>query len=81
MNQFPNLNGKNKKVFIVAEISANHQQDFNKAVELIKKVKECGVDAVKFQTYTPDTLTIDADSKYFNIKHPKVEFIWDGGFS
>ena len=60
--------------FIVAEISANHGQDFNRAVMLIKKAKECGVDAVKFQTYTPDTMTIDVDNKYFRIKHPK----WGG---
>ncbi len=59
---------------IVAEISANHGQDFKKAVDLIKKAKECGADAVKFQTYTPDTLTINADNKYFRIKHPK----WGG---
>ncbi|MCM8831841.1 MAG: pseudaminic acid synthase [Candidatus Omnitrophica bacterium] len=62
------------KTFIVAEISANHGQDFNRAVTLIKKAKECGVGAVKFQCYTPDTLTIDCDNKYFQIKHPK----WGG---
>ena len=43
-----------QKVFIVAEISANHCQDFNKAVALIKKAKAAGADAVKFQTYRPD---------------------------
>ena len=41
---------------------------------MIKKAKECGVDAVKFQAYTPDTLTINADNKYFRIKHPQ----WGG---
>ncbi len=60
--------------FIIAEISANHGQDFNRAVNLIKKAKECGADAVKFQVYTPDTLTIDVNNKYFKIKHPK----WGG---
>ena len=60
--------------FIIAEISANHGQDFNRAVELIKKAKEAGADAVKFQTYTPDTLTIDVNNKYFRIKHLK----WGG---
>ncbi|MDD5063433.1 MAG: pseudaminic acid synthase [Phycisphaerae bacterium] len=59
-----------KETFIVAEISANHGQNFNRAVALIKKAKECGADAVKFQAYTPDTLTIKADNKYFQIKHP-----------
>lgn len=61
-------------VFIVAEISANHGQKFNRAVALIRRVKECGADAVKFQTYTPDTLTIDSDNKCFKVKHPK----WGG---
>lgn len=66
--------GKNCPVFIIAEISANHAQSFNQAVTLIKKAKECGADAVKFQTYTPDTVTIDIDNKYFRVKHPK----WGG---
>lgn len=66
--------GENYPVFIVAEISANHGQNFKRAVSLIKKAKECGADAVKFQAYTPDTMTIDIDNKYFRIKHPK----WGG---
>lgn len=61
-------------VFIVAEISANHGGDFKQAVALIKKAKQCNADAVKFQTYTPETLTINADNKYFRIKHPE----WGG---
>ena len=65
---------KLKNCFIVAEISANHGQNFNRAVALIKKAKECGADAVKFQCYTPDSLTINCDNKYFRIKHPK----WGG---
>jgi len=60
--------------FIVAEVSANHGQNFNRAAALIRKAKECGADAVKFQAYTPDTLTIDCSNKYFRIKHPK----WGG---
>ncbi len=63
-----------KKCFIIAEISANHGQDFKRAVLLIKKAKECGADAVKFQAYTPDTLTINANSRYFKINHPR----WGG---
>ena len=66
--------GKEHSVFIVAEISSNHGQDFNQAAALIKKAKECGADAVKFQTCTPDTLTINVDNKYFKIKHPE----WGG---
>jgi pseudaminic acid synthase len=64
----------NKNVFIVAEVSANHGQNFARAVAMIRKAQECGADAVKFQAYTPDTLTINADNKYFQIKHPK----WGG---
>jgi pseudaminic acid synthase len=58
-------------VFVVAEVSANHGQNFNRAVALIKKAKECGADAVKFQAYTPDTLTINIGNKHFRIKHPQ----------
>ena len=61
-------------VFVIAEVSANHGQDFNRAVDMIKAAKECGADAVKFQAYTPDAMTINADNKYFQIKHPQ----WGG---
>lgn len=54
---------------MVAEISANHGQDFNRAIALIKEAKKCKADAVKFQVYTPDSITVDADNKYFRIKH------------
>ena len=66
--------GQNCPVFTIAEVSANHGQDFDRAVELVRKAKECGADAVKFQAYTPDTLTINADNKYFRIEHPQ----WGG---
>ena len=61
---------RRKNCFIVAEISANHGKSFNRAVALIKDAKKCGADAVKFQAYTPDTITIDVNNKYFRIKHP-----------
>lgn len=64
----------NKRSFIIAEISANHGQDFNKAVRMVRIAKQCGADAVKFQCYTPDTITIDANNKYFRVKHAK----WGG---
>ncbi len=67
-------NKKDKKVFIIAEISANHGQRFDRAVELIRSAKSCGADAVKFQAYTPDTMTIDCDNEYFQVEHPK----WGG---
>lgn len=60
-----------KRAFVVAEISANHNQNLNRAIAMIKKAKECGADAVKFQCYTPDTITIDCDNKHFMIDHHK----------
>jgi len=60
--------------YIIAEMSANHNQDFNQAVEIIKAAKEAGADAIKLQTYTPDTITIDCDNDYFKIKGT----IWEG---
>ncbi len=65
----------NKRVFIVAELSANHRQDINIAKETIYAMKESGADAVKLQTYTPDTITIDCDNEYFRIKQGTL---WDG---
>ena len=55
-------------VYIIAEMSANHHQQFDMAVDLIKEAKIAGADAIKLQTYTPDTMTIDCDQKYFKIK-------------
>lgn len=66
---------RDSSVFIVAELSANHQQKFELAVETIKAVKDAGADAVKLQTYTPDTITLNSDSEYFRIKH---DTLWDG---
>lgn len=53
--------------YIIAEISANHNHDIEVALELIAIAAEAGADAVKIQTYTPDTLTIDCDNEYFSI--------------
>lgn len=66
---------ENSPVFIVAELSANHNQDFDLAVKTIKAMKEAGADAIKLQTYTPDTMTIDCDNKYFKINQGTI---WDG---
>jgi pseudaminic acid synthase len=67
--------GKNHPVFIIAELSANHLKNFDLAVKTIKAMKEAGADAVKLQTYTPDTITIDCDNEYFQIKQGTL---WDG---
>ena len=50
--------GPGHSVYIVAEISANHGQKFEQAVEIIHAARKAGADAVKLQTYTPDTMTI-----------------------
>ena len=67
--------GENEKTFIVAEVSANHLQDYNRAEEIIRAAAEAGADAVKLQTYTPDTITLDCDNEYFQITQGTI---WDG---
>ena len=67
--------GTDKGVFIVAELSANHGHKLQTAKDTIKAIKEAGADAVKLQTYTPDTITLDCDNEYFQIKQ---QTIWDG---
>lgn len=62
-------------VYIIAEMSANHHHSFEKAVEILKAAKACGADAVKLQTYTPDTLTIDCHNEYFQIGQGTI---WEG---
>ncbi len=62
-------------VFVVAELSANHNQDYGRALEIIHAAKEAGADAVKLQTYTADSITIDCDSPCFQIQEGTI---WDG---
>ena len=65
------------KVFIIAELSANHNGDINIALESVRAAKRTGADAVKIQTYTPDTLTINCKNNYFKINHGTA---WDGEY-
>jgi len=67
--------GDNSSTFIVAEISANHNGSFERAAELIREAKKAGVDAVKLQTYTADTITIDCNNEFFQINKGTL---WDG---
>ena len=61
------LIGPGQPTYIVAEMSANHNQAFEQAVQIIQAAHEAGADAVKLQTYTPATLTIDCNNKYFRV--------------
>jgi pseudaminic acid synthase len=67
----------NNKCFIIAELSANHGGDIEIAKETIRAAKRAGADAIKLQTYTADTITIDAPTPYFKINQGTA---WDGQF-
>ena len=63
--------------FIIAELSANHGGDINIAKETIRAAKRVGADAIKLQTYTADTITLDVRNKYFKIDKGTA---WDGQY-
>ena len=76
MKQYQDIVSKiNRQVFIIAEISANHNQNIDYAKELIVAAKESGANAVKFQFYNADSLTVNANNEYFQIKNGGL---WDG---
>ncbi|MGM0695003.1 MAG: pseudaminic acid synthase [Pseudomonadota bacterium] len=66
--------GKGHAPYIIAELSANHNGSIERALETIKSAHECGADAIKIQTYTADTMTIDCDREDFQIHG----CLWDG---
>ncbi|MBI5728758.1 MAG: pseudaminic acid synthase [Candidatus Magasanikbacteria bacterium] len=70
--------GANQPCFIVAEMSANHEQNFEKAVAIVKAAALAGVDAIKLQTYTPDTMTIDLRKKWFFVGGKDNPDSWQG---
>ncbi|MBE9048668.1 pseudaminic acid synthase [Pleurocapsales cyanobacterium LEGE 10410] len=63
------------RAFIIAELSANHGHDKSIAIETVRAAKKAGADAIKLQTYRPDTITIDCDNEYFQINDGTQ---WDG---
>jgi sialic acid synthase SpsE len=67
--------GRGFPVYIIAEISANHNQDLEQAIKLIEVAGNSGADAVKLQTYTPDTMTIPSTREWFRISGGTL---WDG---
>ncbi|MBT6052215.1 MAG: pseudaminic acid synthase [Candidatus Scalindua sp.] len=78
MNNFITINGRkignSYSPYIIAEMSANHNGDINNAYKIIDMAKASGANAVKLQTYTPDTLTIDSDFPDFQL----TEGLWAG---
>ena len=60
--------GPGHPVYIVAELSANHNQSFERAVKIVHAAKAAGADAIKLQTYTPETITLRSGSERFRIK-------------
>ena len=67
--------GPGRKIFIVAEMSGNHNHSYKRAKQIIKAAKDAGTDAIKIQTYTPDTMTIDSAKAIFQVKVNKA---WKG---
>ncbi len=67
--------GAGKPVYIVAEMSANHGGSLGRALETIHAAKEAGADAIKLQTYNPDTMTIDCKNDYFRVG---TGTLWEG---
>src|SRR6056297_291116 len=63
------------QTFIIAELSANHNNDFDVAVKTIEAMANSGADAIKIQTYTADSLSIDVDNEYYKAK---TEGLWKG---
>ncbi len=67
--------GHDQPVYVIAELSANHGQRLDSALKLVEAAHAAGADAIKLQTYTPETITLDCDNEYFQIARGTQ---WDG---
>lgn len=67
--------GADRPVYVVAEMSANHHHSLDRAVEIVEAAAAAGADAIKLQTYTPDTITIDCDNEHFRVGEGTL---WEG---
>jgi pseudaminic acid synthase len=70
------LIGSGHAPFIIAEMSGNHNQSLERALEIVEAAAKTGAHALKIQTYTPDTMTLDIDEREFHISDPKS--LWAG---
>lgn len=68
--------GLDRAPFIIAEMSGNHNQSLDRALEIVSAAARAGAHALKIQTYTPDTMTLDMDEREFHISDPKS--LWAG---
>lgn len=80
MSTLPHISIANRRIsaedppYVIAELSANHNGNFDTAIKIITEAKRAGADAIKLQTYRPDTITLDSDSEDFQIHGG----LWDG---
>src|SRR3990167_4843793 len=70
--------GDDAPCFIIAEMSANHGQSYEKAVEIVRAAAEAGADAIKLQTYMPDTMSIDSNKPWFFVGGKENPEAWKG---
>ena len=68
---------QNSPVFIIAELSANHNGSIDTAIETVKAAKRAGADCIKLQTFTADTITLDSKKEDFKISQGTL---WDGQY-
>lgn len=68
--------GRDHSPFIIAEMSGNHNQSLERALEIVEAAAKTGAHALKIQTYTPDTMTLDLDEREFHISDPNS--LWTG---